>query len=163
MGLTLCALIKYQKEHFTSNERQPWVPSDALAEGQCHRWCYTPLPGAEAGCSSQSLFPPSWVWSSDHWWHPVPWELLLTSSGWEVGSCCQWGDDWEPLWSGTEAWLKALPGLLALYETSQDLLSALHFFLVDVWLGGHLGVFTSWDLHLWAWRKVQMGRKPIAN
>lgn len=74
--------------------------------------------------------------------------MLLTSSVWDSGNCCQWGDDGEQPWSGTKAWLKALPGLSSSVKPHRIYRQSCAFCwtmsgLVGIWETSQTGIYTS--------------------
>lgn len=146
--------MKRHKEHFTRTQCS--FGHQEVSEGRPNVQDDAQFP-VEAGCILPLVLPPSGALSADWWGSPVPWEMLLTSSGWEAG-------EWRgPALLCLKAWPKALPGLSA-WEAAQDFLSGLPCLLDSAWLGGHLGDFASWDLCLCACWEAQMGvHKLIAH
>lgn len=66
------------------------------------------------------------------------WELLAVGRRW--GAALLWHQDLA----------YSLAWTVSMCEASRELLPELRFLLDGVWLGGHLGDFKSWDLHLCA-------------
>lgn len=109
--------------------------------------------------SSQWQLPAAHPWCSHHL------RLYLQISVWT----CPLEDASHLLWLGGRSlvWLQSLAQSLAwavsMCEAAQDLLPELCSLLDGAWLGGHLGDFTSWDLHLCACWEARMGHKLIAH
>lgn len=74
--------MKWQKEHFTRNQFSLGHPEVSERRVSVQDNAQFPL---EAACSSPLVLPPFWALSADQCGDPVPWEMLLTSSGWEAG------------------------------------------------------------------------------
>lgn len=134
---------------------QPLSPRGEWEEAQCSGWCSVP----SGSCLQLTLGAPTisgFICRS--MWGPVPWEMLLTSSGWEAGP-----------WSGSKAWPKALPGLSAcvrlhmIYCQSCALCWMVPGF-VGIWETSQTGIYTSVPAgrHEWAinWLHMNTGSLP---
>lgn len=132
--------MKRQKEPI-----QPWSPRNEWVEAQCAGRCSVPSRswlqlalGAPSisGLICRLMVEPCPLGDASH---------LLWLGGWEM--------------MGISPGLAPKPGLKPCLDCQHIRGLAgftLRFLLDSVWLGGHLGDFTSWDLHLCACWKAQM-------